>query len=43
LLISGWWVFVDWIVIASGTFRDGDGLKITDWHPKKKDDLSAEF
>ena len=29
LLISGPWVFIDWIVIICGNFRDDDGRKIT--------------
>ena len=28
LMVTGVWVFCDWVVILSGDFKDGDGLKI---------------
>lgn len=31
MLISSPWVFIDWIVILCGNFRDGEGRKITRW------------
>ncbi|MDR6305885.1 TM2 domain-containing membrane protein YozV [Nitrobacter vulgaris] len=31
VLVSSPWVFIDWILIISGSFRDGEGRKITRW------------
>lgn len=31
ILISSVWVFIDWILILCGAFRDGDNAKITKW------------
>jgi TM2 domain-containing membrane protein YozV len=31
MLISGPWVFIDWIVILCGEFKDDLGRKITRW------------
>ena len=30
-IIWGFWVFIDFILILCGTFKDKDGLPITDW------------
>lgn len=30
-IASGVWVFIDWVTILSGAFRDADGLKIVKW------------
>ncbi|MEH6951166.1 TM2 domain-containing protein [Nitrobacter sp. NHB1] len=31
MLISSPWVFIDWIVILCGNFKDDEGRKITHW------------
>lgn len=31
LLISGVWAFIDWIMVASGSFKDGEGKLIKTW------------
>lgn len=30
-IASSVWVFIDWVIILSGAFRDADGLKIVKW------------
>lgn len=31
VIVSSVWVLVDWMLILSGAFRDGDSHKITKW------------
>lgn len=31
IIVTAIWNFIDWIVILSGNFRDGDGRKLTQW------------
>ncbi len=31
IIISSWWVLIDWILIASGTFTDKKGNPLTVW------------
>jgi len=31
IAVTSIWVFIDWVTILSGAFRDGDGLKIIKW------------
>jgi TM2 domain-containing membrane protein YozV len=31
LLITGIWALIDWIMVASGSFKDGEGKLIKTW------------
>ena len=31
IFVSSWWVIIDWILIASGTFTDREGNPLTVW------------
>jgi TM2 domain-containing membrane protein YozV len=31
IMVSGIWVFIDWIIILCGSFRDGDNKLIRKW------------
>ena len=31
LVVSSWWVIIDWIMIAAGTFEDKRGRPLTVW------------
>lgn len=31
IFVSSWWVIIDWILIASGTFTDKEGNPLTVW------------
>jgi TM2 domain-containing membrane protein YozV len=31
LIITSFWSLIDWIMVASGNFRDGDGKLIKNW------------